>query len=89
MRISASSKAAEVATDDAKVPMHGQMFTLPREGRETSKFVGNFHVCVDHTQGKVTVDFGQNLSYLEMDPDKADALCAIIQKHAMAARIGI
>ncbi len=68
----------------------GQRFGLPKAGKDgRQEFEGKFHVAIDHKQGEVTVDFGQNLSYLRMNPDQCDALANLMLKHAMAARIGI
>jgi hypothetical protein len=76
-------------SEPSQPPKGGQRFGLPEVQRQTEKFFGNFHVMINHKPGTVTVDFGQNISYIEMDSSKATALADLILKHAMLAKIGI
>jgi glyoxylate carboligase len=61
----------------------------PEAKRQTETHVGSFHLMIEHRPGLVTIDFGQNLSFVEIPADKAIYLAELIMKHANAARMGI
>ena len=63
---------------------------LPRKGdsRYTQEN-GELHLRFGHDREAVYIDFGQNVSLLKIDPEKALAFAKQIEQQAIQAKIGV
>ena len=62
---------------------------LPRQGEWKKIENGGMDVRIGHDRTSVIIDFGKNVSALQINPEQALAFADKIREQAIAAKIGV